>query len=67
MQSADARARLGVGGALANVGVSERAELAEALRPVIVEHERLWLLRNRPGGLPDSRAWLERLLHLYET
>ncbi len=65
--TADARARLGVGGALANVGVSERAELAEALRPVIVEHERLWLLRNRPGGLPDSRAWLERLLNHYET
>ena len=65
--SADARARLAVGGALAEVGASERATLAEALRPVIAEHERLWLLRNRPGGLPDSRAWLERLLHLYET
>ncbi len=65
--SADARARLAVGGALADVGTAERAELEEALRPVIAEHERLWLLRNRPGGLPDSRAWLERLLDLYET
>ncbi len=65
--SADARARLAVGGALADVCMAERAELAEALRPVIAEHERLWLLRNRPGGLPDSRAWLERLLDLYEA
>ena len=65
--SADARARLAVGGALANVGASERAELAEALRPILAEHERLWLLRNRPGGLPDSRAWLERLVYLYKA
>ena len=65
--SADAQARLMVGGALANVGVAERAGLAEALRPVIAEHERLWLIRNRPGGLPESRAWLERLLNLYEA
>lgn len=65
--SADAGARLTVGGALADVGTAERAELAEALRPVIAEHERLWLIRNRPGGLPDSRAWLERLLDLYQA
>ena len=43
------------------------AGLADALRPVIAEHERLWLARNRPGGLRESRAWLEHLLGCYET
>ena len=59
--------RLDVGGALAAVPATARAELADALRPVIGEHERLWLARNRPGGLRDSRAWLEHLLGCYET
>jgi hypothetical protein len=65
--TADARARLEVGGALASVATPARATLAAALRPVIAEHERLWLARNRPGGLRESRAWLEHLLGCYET
>jgi hexosaminidase len=65
--TADARARLDVGGALGSVGAPARAGLADALRPVISEHERLWLARNRPGGLRESRAWLEHLLGCYET
>ena len=65
--TADARARLEVGGALAAVAAPARAALAETLRPVIGEHERLWLARNRPGGLRESRAWLEHLLGCYET
>jgi hypothetical protein len=65
--TADARARLDVGGALASVGAPERAGLAGALRPVISEHERLWLARNRPGGLRESRAWLAHLLGCYES
>ncbi len=65
--TADARARLDVGGALGTVGAPARADLADALRPVITEHERLWLARNRPGGLRESRAWLEHLLGCYET
>ena len=64
---ADARARLAVGGALADVDGSTRAALAEQLRPVITEHERLWLARNRPGGLRESRAWLDNLLGCYQT
>ncbi len=40
--------------------VTERkAALADQLREVIAEHERLWLARNRPGGLVDSRKGLE--------
>jgi hypothetical protein len=27
----------------------------------------LWLARNRPGGLPDSAAWLEHLAAAYRT
>jgi hexosaminidase len=65
--TADARARLDAGGALAAVGAPTRAGLADALRPVITEHERLWLARNRPGGLRESRAWLEHLLGCYES
>jgi hypothetical protein len=67
VMTADARARLEVGGALAAVAAPVRARLAEALRPVIGEPERLWLARNRPGGLRESRAWLEHLLGCYET
>jgi len=63
----DARARLAVGGALAKVNPAVRHQLADRLRPVIREHERLWLERNRPGGLRESRAWLEHLLDCYET
>jgi len=65
--TADARARLDAGGALASVGAPARTDLADALRPVITEHERLWLARNRPGGLRESRAWLEHLLGCYES
>ncbi len=64
---ADGEARLRGDGTLAAVPADERARFADALRPVISEHERLWLARNRPGGLPDSLAWLEHLLHCYET
>lgn len=35
-------------------------EVGAELRRVIGEHERLWLARNRPGGLHDSAARLRR-------
>jgi len=63
----DGRARLAGDGTLPSISASLRGELAAELRPVIDEHERLWLARNRPGGLPDSRAWLAHLLQCYET
>jgi hypothetical protein len=44
-----------------------RADLARRLRPLIAEHRRLWLLRDRPGGLDESAAWLERPLALLEA
>jgi hypothetical protein len=41
-----------------------RAALAEELRPLIERHREIWLQRNRPGGLDDSVARLERTLAL---
>ncbi|MFQ5532782.1 MAG: family 20 glycosylhydrolase, partial [Candidatus Methylomirabilales bacterium] len=44
-----------------------RADLAEKLRSQIQRHRTLWLRRNRPGGLDDSAARLERTLALLEA
>lgn len=41
--------------------------LAADLREIIAEHRRLWLARNRPGGLADSAARLEARLKDYQT
>ncbi|MGZ6930150.1 MAG: family 20 glycosylhydrolase [Acidimicrobiia bacterium] len=65
--AADACARLAGDGSLAAVDAATRGELALRLAPVIAEHDRLWLARNRPGGLRESRAWLEHLRTAYET
>ena len=40
---------------------SDRGALAHALRELIERQRALWLARNRPGGLDDSLARLERL------
>jgi hypothetical protein len=63
----DGRARTEGDGSIVGIPPATRHRLAESLRPVIVEHERLWAARNRLGGLPDSRAWLDHLLECYET
>jgi hypothetical protein len=36
--------------------------IGRELKTLIEVHERLWLRRNRPGGLKDSSARLKRLL-----
>ena len=63
----DARARLDVDGWLASVPEDRRRQLAAELEPLIESHRRLWLTRNRPGGLDDSLAWLEHLRQCYLT
>lgn len=63
----DASARLEQDGWLSSVPEGTRAELASELRPLIERHRELWLARNRAGGLDDSAAWLEHLIHCYET
>ncbi len=63
----DARARLAASGTLASVPEPLRRDLALELEPVIDEHRRLWLARNRPGGLSESSARLEHLHRCYVT
>jgi hexosaminidase len=53
------------GGAVLEVGAlpaNARAALAGGLAELVERHRALWLQRNRPGGLADSAARLERLL-----
>jgi len=45
----------------------KRMELAKELEEIIAEFERLWLIRNRPGGLPDSVARFEKILKYYNA
>jgi hypothetical protein len=42
------------------------AELAKDMRKIITEHRRLWLVRNRPGGLQSSLGYYQDLLNEYE-
>jgi hexosaminidase len=53
------------GGGVPSIPAAARAALAEDLTRILAEHRRTWLLRNREGGLADSAARFESLLHLY--
>ncbi|MGQ9542316.1 MAG: glycoside hydrolase family 20 zincin-like fold domain-containing protein [Armatimonadota bacterium] len=44
----------------------ERRALAEEMRQILGEHRRLWMARNREGGLQDSVRALEGRLREYE-
>ena len=60
-------ARLRTGdGKIGSIPEKVRKELAVDLEKIISEHKRLWLLRNRKGGLTDSAARMEKLLKLYK-
>jgi hypothetical protein len=61
----DARYRLEAGRTLDSVPPARRGELASELAEIMDAHRELWLARNRPGGLPDSLARLERLRNAY--
>ena len=63
----DARARLAAESTLASVPQPQRADLAKRLSALTDEYRRLWLARNRPGGLVDSVGWLDHLREAYET
>jgi hypothetical protein len=54
-------------GKISSIPENTRKELAADLKNIITEHKRLWLLRNREGGLVDSAARMERLLEMYQT
>jgi hypothetical protein len=53
------------GGEIPHIPIETRQKLAEELEGIIAEYRRLWLARNRPGGLSDSIGRLERLFSLY--
>jgi hypothetical protein len=61
----DARARLTGDGTIRSVAEPVRAALAARLAPMVEEHRRLWLARNRPGGLDESVEMLERVARGY--
>ena len=54
-------------GKVSSIPDNIRKELGGDLRKIITEHKRLWLLRNREGGLADSAARMEKILELYQT
>lgn len=51
-------------GKLAHAPKEVRDDLSTRLRSVIAEHKRLWLQRNRAGGLSDSIARMDALLNI---
>lgn len=55
------------GDAISAIPAATRATLAEELERLIADYRRLWLARNRPGGLDDSVGRLEKLLALYRA
>jgi hypothetical protein len=61
----DARERLGGDGTLGSVSQPARDALGTQCRALASDHRRLWLERNRPGGLDDSTAWLDHLEACY--
>jgi hypothetical protein len=57
--------RLAAGGGVADITSVKRRELRRNLEGLIEEFRRLWLVRNRPGGLEDSCGRFGPLLELY--
>ncbi len=58
---ATARLALGHRAPLQALAPQTRRALSDRLEPLRLEHEAIWLARNRPGGRLDSRARLDRL------
>jgi hypothetical protein len=56
-----ARLRAPSGAAIQGLGARERDELRGELDPLIAEQRRLWLARNRAGGIAESASWLTRI------
>ncbi len=63
----DGRLRMDSDGRLPSIPDEERRKLSQRLGSIMETHRRLWLARNRPGGLEDSLSRLEHLDHCYRT
>jgi len=62
LEHAVLRARVMLRGATTR---AQRTTLRRQMKDIIFAHQRLWLARNRPGGLKDSLAHYERNLAEY--
>lgn len=49
-----------------SISSAKRAQLSSELQVLIEAHKKLWLMRNREGGLSDSAAKLEEILRFYK-
>jgi len=49
-----------------SIPIEKRTQLSKELKVLIAAHKKLWLMRNRAGGLKDSAAKLEDILTFYE-
>jgi hexosaminidase len=61
----DGIARVSSDGTLHHASAKALAAFAERATAAAEEHRRIWLLRNRPGGLDESLANFDRLLSGY--
>jgi hypothetical protein len=52
---------------LKDASTSSSGRLRTWMQDILSEHRRLWLARNRPGGLADSAARLERIINSYNS
>jgi len=52
---------------VSDIPIERRELLSKELEKIIPEYRKLWLRRNRPGGLSDSDGYFERLLQIYRT
>ena len=57
----------GEDGSLQGIGSASLTRLASSLKDIQAEHRRLWVIRNRPGGLSESVGHLTELLAMYEA
>jgi hypothetical protein len=53
--------------AIEEIPLAQRRRLGDELEAIEAEYERLWLLRNRPGGLTDSTARMRHLIGRYRA
>jgi hexosaminidase len=58
----EARLSIGFDQPVSELDPGTRETLAVELAPLIERHRKLWLGRNRPGGLPDSVGQMQRVL-----
>ncbi|HOZ29305.1 MAG TPA: family 20 glycosylhydrolase [Bacteroidales bacterium] len=49
-----------------NIPKEVKKELIAELNPLIENYKKLWIVRNKPGGLKDSAGKLENLLNYYK-